>query len=95
MSKVVYYEDANFCFEYEQTPFFVVIHCTVSIWSKSVLRNAYSVFGRFVEECLRNGITRLVTFSPNPKFAKLFGGTSKQTMIHDGKEIEVLIWELQ
>lgn len=36
----------------------------------------------------------MLTITPNPKFAKLFGGTSVGEIDHDGKKYEVVVWDL-
>jgi len=94
MSKSIYYQDSNIKFEYEMCADFVAIHCAVTVWNKSVLRNAYFVFGEFMNMTTDLGITKIVTLSPNPKFAKLFGGKAVKSFPYEGKNIEVIVWEL-
>lgn len=70
------------------------LHCWVDKWSPRVLRNCYRSFVRAEEFLKESGFTRLVTVTPNPKFAKLFGGSVEHSFYHDGIFHEVIIWDL-
>jgi hypothetical protein len=93
--KQVYYQDSNFRFEFERMGNLVVIHYTSYVWKPSVLKKAYSVFKTFLMECTENNITDVMTVTPNPKFAHLFGGTTTTTVVHKGQEYEVIKWDLK
>lgn len=93
MSRTIYYKDDSFSFEYEIDDTIASLHCIVSKWSHTVLKNAYLAFGRFMNERERMGITKVITISPNPKFAKLFGGTTLNTLVLNGKETEIILWQ--
>jgi hypothetical protein len=95
MSKLVYYKDANIEFMYEFHQEFIAIHCDVSVWNKSVLRNAYKVFGEFVDMSVNLNFHKLVSFSPNPKFAHIFGGKTIKAFTYEGRKIEVVVWGLK
>lgn len=89
--KIVFYSDSDFSFllsEYENNTF---LHCEVSSWSLTVLKNMYREFARFCEIAP----PEFYTVTPNPRFAKLFGGASLGFMTKDGITYEVIKWELK
>lgn len=93
MSKITYYTDKNFTFSYEIDLDRVVLHCSVACWKTSVLKQMYKVFSSFLNDMAIQGFSNIITATPNPKFARLFGGTSVHTFTYLGKEIEVIKWE--
>lgn len=95
MSKKLFYSDDDAVFEYEEDGTRLALHCEVFNWSPSVLRKSYRVLGDFMNKKRKEGFEKMLTITPNPKFAKLFGGTSIGTIEHDGKEYEVVVWDLQ
>lgn len=93
--KYLYYKDDNFLFKFEKYEDVVFIHCECVKWSVSVLKQMYSVFNTFTNELKQNGMYKVLTITPNPKFAKLFNGETVGTLSHEGKEYEVIKWELK
>lgn len=93
--KETYYKDEDASFEFEKLDGLIILHCEVYKWKISVLRKAYSVFGKFCNEALAGGVEKIATVTPNPKFAKLFGGTSVAVIEHENKIYEVIIWDLR
>lgn len=94
LPKIVYYEDEDFCLEYQKSGDVVNLHCVVHNWNFSSLKRGYVVFGKMMNEFSQQGITSMITVTPNPKFAKLFGGTTVETIEQDNKKYEVIVWEL-
>lgn len=94
LPKTVYYQTDDFIFAYDRLYNTVGLHCEVYTWKPSILRFGYSVFKTFLEDCKLNGVTRVVSVTPNPRFAKLFGGTTVKQLIVNGEEQEVIEWEL-
>ena len=72
----------------------VNLHCEVYDWKPSVLKRLYSIFLEIKDYYAGEGFKYLSTVSPNPKFAKLFGGETINELVIDGKEYEVIVWEL-
>lgn len=70
------------------------LHVTVSKWTPSVLKQLYKVFAELKELLTNKGFSYMVTISPNPKFAKLFGGEVVEEKIIDGVYYEVIVWDL-
>ncbi len=89
--KTVFYEDSSFIFAYSEYEGNLFIHCRVLSWKPSVLRRMYSVFGEFMNHVNRE----FYTVTPNPKFAKLFGGKLMNRIEHGGTTYEVIKWELK
>lgn len=94
MPKTLFYKDSDVCFEYEVEGKDLLLHCEVVRWSPSILKKSYTVFGDFLNTMRKAGFERACTITPNPKFAKVFGGKEVATYEHEGKEYEVVIWEL-
>lgn len=94
MSKIVYYKDENIDLQYECSGGYVIPHCIISEWKPSVLKTSYKVFGRFLEDMKRAGFKRVLSLTPSPKFAKVFGGVFMDKFIIDNKEVEMFLWEL-
>jgi len=95
MPKKVYYEDNAFSFQYDIEGPIVNIHCDVQDWKPSILRKMYRVFNTFIEESKKLGIKQIISLSPNPKFAKLFGGVCVKSFVHNNVNMEVVLWELK
>lgn len=92
--KQVEYQNEDFKFELEFHQDVAFLHCEVSRWSPSVLRHMYEVFSTTKENLIKGGFSRMATLSPNPKFAKLFGGDTVSVLEHEDKRYEVVVWEL-
>lgn len=95
LPKLTYYKDDDFILEIQIYEGQVLLHCEVDNWTPSSLRRGYSVFKSLLSEVKDLNVDRLVTITPNPKFAKLFGGTTISEFEHENKIHEVIIWELQ
>ena len=93
--KQTYYKDDDVHFEIERCGGEIFIHCTVTKWSLSVLRRAYHIFSQFIIDSQNKGFKRIITLSPNPRFAKLFGGSTIYSLIQNNIEYEVIEWDLK
>ena len=86
-----YIENEKYLFEVEfceGTPF---LHLQVYKWSPSVLKELYSAVKSLKEILRRLGCTKMRTITPNPKFAKLFGGECVDYFMN----AEVIEWDLK
>lgn len=92
--KVTYYKDEDFVFDFELNDEGVFLHCNVSNWKPSVLKRMYNVFASFTLEMEKHNVKNFMTVSPNPKFAKLFGGTVIHKGYIDDVLHEVIQWEV-
>ena len=70
------------------------LHATVTRFSPQVLRVGYRIFAEIERQAKDAGLKKLITVTPNPKFAKLFGGITVQTLSYNGIEYEVVVWDL-
>jgi hypothetical protein len=93
--KQLAYEDDNYKVEVELVGDSAFLHCFVTNWKPSVLRNMYFVFAMLQKTLKENGYTKMSTVSPNPRFAKLFGGETVNTLVHNDIEYEVITWDLK
>jgi hypothetical protein len=93
LPKQLYYKDDNFTLEVEPIDGEYFLHCIVQEWNASVLRRMYKVFAVLLEEANQHGVERMYTVTPNPRFAKLFGGTTIGHVEIDNVLHEVIIWE--
>lgn len=89
-----YYKDDNFSLEYEVFNGCLLLHCEVKTWNASVLRRCYSVFSDLQKNAFLKGYEKLITVTPNPKFAKLFNGTMVNEVEYGGEKYEVIEWDL-
>ena len=94
MSRQVFYADQDASFEYEVSGSEVLVHCEMHRWTPSVIRKGYMVLGDFMNTMRKQGLQTMVTVTPNPKFARLFGGKSIAQTSYEGKEYEVVVWDL-
>ena len=99
-SRNVFYKDDDFVIETEEYEDAVLgrvllLHCTVSYWKLSALRRGYSVFADLQDWAEDNKYECLMTVTPNPRFAKLMGGTTLRYLHHDNENYEVIVWELR
>lgn len=90
-----YYEDPNFFLHYEETEKGLLLHCEATHYSPSVFKQMLKVFARFLNECQENGLERVFTVSPNPKFVKLFGGETVNSFYYEGIYYEEIVWDLK
>lgn len=91
--KKVIYEDENFILHYGIRDRILYLHCDVFNWKLSSLRKGYQVFADLLKRKNEYDADRIVTVTPNPKFAKLFGGTTVGYIVIDGIEYEGIEWE--
>jgi hypothetical protein len=92
--KIIYYKDDDVLFEIEPNSEGVFLHCEVTNWKPSVLKKSYRVFGEFLNFAQHHKIKKVVTTTPNPKFALLFGGKVINSGEIDGVYHEVIEWEV-
>lgn len=71
------------------------LHLNVRKWSLSCLRKLYSYLAILQRELAENGITKLATVSPNPKFCKLMGARSIHELEYNNEKYEVFVWDLK
>ena len=93
--KKTFYKDEDVHFEVEECGEWLILHCDVMHWSKSRYKKMLGVFGFFWNYARENGHTKLVSFSPNPKFCRLFGGQFESAFFYKGQVIEVMKWDLK
>lgn len=86
--RVCRYKDEDFVVESSFYKDYLVLHCEVTNWNLTVLKRMYKVFG-----ALRNEFPKMMTITPNPNFAKLFGGETVEYVIIDGQSCEVIVWD--
>lgn len=67
------------------------VHCLVSEWKPSVLKQLYKEFVKLRHYARGSGYEEMYSVSPNPKFCELFGGYSIGTY----NEYEVMKWDLK
>ena len=70
------------------------IHILVYRWAPSVLKTLYSVFNEMKVALKNKGYVYMATISPNPKFAKLFGGEVIEEKVIDDVYHEAIVWGL-
>lgn len=91
--KMVVHSDDDFLFEVEANSEGLFLHCEVFNWKPSVLKKTYQVFGEFLNGAQQAGISKIYTVTPNPKFAKLYGGQVVNRGYIDNVLHEVIVWE--
>lgn len=89
------YEDENFKVVLEEKDSILFLHCYVENFSKSVLKQMYSVMDELKIACTYYGWDAIHSYTPNPKFGKMLGGFKIDEFDCMGKHYEVLRWELQ
>lgn len=94
-SRKRYYEDPNCYLDYETSEKGLLLHCEAVNYSPSVFKQMLKVFARFLNECQENGLERVFTVSPNPKFVKLFGGETVNSFYYEGIYYEEIVWDLK
>lgn len=90
----VAYKDEDFQIDVQPVNDVVHLHCYVFNWKPSVLKKIYSVFAYLKDLLSVSGYAYMATITPNPKFAKLFGGEVIDEKMINGKYHEVIVWEL-
>lgn len=71
------------------------VHCEVYHWNISVAARGKILIKGLQEEMAKKGALFLYTVNDNPKFSKMFGAKVLGYTEVDGKEYEVLGWELR
>lgn len=89
------YKDNDFIVEWEESEGALLLHCEVVYWKLSSLRRMYKVFAELQDIAKQKGYSLLSTITPNPRFAKLFGGETVDSFTREGVEYEVVIWDLK
>lgn len=94
-SRKTYYKDDDFILEYEEHQGALLLHCEYTKWNASTLRRGYSVFADLMKNAYLKGYDKLLTVTPNPKFAKMFNGETVNKISYGGIEYEVIEWDLR
>lgn len=94
-SRKTYYRDENISLDYELEEGAVLIHSLCKKFTLSVYKTSIDVFANFLNECHSAGLQKAYTVTPNPKFAKMFGGVSVNSFQFLNKEYEVIEWDLE
>lgn len=95
MSNKTVYEDKDFKAVLEVKDEILFIHCYTNSFSKAVLKQMREVFEEIKVACAAHGWEDLFSYTPNPKFGRLFGGEKIDEFEHLEKTYEVLRWELE
>jgi hypothetical protein len=95
VSKITFYEGPDALFQYEVFGKNVFLHCTVAEWKPSTIKKGYRVLGDFMYQMQKQGYEHIFAITPNPKFAKLFGGTFVSDITYEDKQYEVVVWDLR
>lgn len=95
ITRYTFLETNEFKFDYEIAGKILVLHLDVTQFSPSILKLMRSIFDLFKEDAISQGYEALATFTPNPKFAALFGGEVVDHLIINDQYIEVFKWELK
>lgn len=90
-----YYEDEEVKVAYEEFKDMVFLHCEVKVWRLSVLKKLYRLFASLGDFLVKKGYKEMATLTPNPRFAKLFGGTTRQYLEVNNEKVEYIVWELK
>ena len=89
MSKVVLYEDEDFCVTGETIDEHIYVHVSAYKYSKAIKIKMASVWNDMCEEVWLSGWDRIFSYNTNEKFAKLFGGKLVD------KDLRMYVWELK
>ena len=92
--KTIFHQTDDYVMEVEETSEFLLLHCNVEAWKLSTLRDMYNYFPKLEDYAKEIGYKYLMTITPNPKFARLFGGTILNKFSYEEKQYETIVWEL-
>ena len=92
MKKIIYYEDDNLCFSYQEFNEHLFLHCTVYEWKLSSFKKMLKVFASFLEEFKNKTIMAIAS---DIRFSELFGGKFISEIDVDGRERVVMLWAIQ
>lgn len=95
VQRKVFYRDDNFSLEYERLLSKVVVHLSVENFSHSVMRKIYREAVRFESEMWNQGVEEIVTFTPNPTFARMLVGEKRSELEYEGVIYEEFVWDLK
>lgn len=90
----MFYKDDDFNVETQIHGDCVFLHVHVDVWSLSVIKRMYRVYAELEDTCVKAGFSRMATITPNPKFVKLFGGRTIETLTINNEHMEVIVWDL-
>lgn len=93
--RIIYYKDEDGCLEYELYGETLVLHSNIYNWKLSVLKKCLRILNTMFTEAKAKGIEYIMTVTPNPKFAQLFGGRTTYKFEYEEKEYEVVRWDLK
>lgn len=93
--KHIFFQDESCKVDIDELNRFVYIHCEVYQWKLSTLKKLYKIIASILEYSRNKGIIGVYTITPNPKFAKMLGGYLVGFIKQDGKEYEVIKWDLK
>lgn len=94
MISTIYYEDETVRFHYNIVNDNVFIHCDISKFTHSILKNHIKVFGKFLNEMQNKGYDVIYSLTTNNKYVELMGGEYITTLQADGNERSLYKWEL-
>lgn len=92
--KTVFYKDESFIVETEVFEGVLYLHCEVYKWNSSSLRRGYWVFSELKKEATERGFSKMRAIMINPKFTELFNAHHLKSIQIEGKDYEVMEWEL-
>lgn len=95
-SKQKIFEDEDVRFDVEEAEGFLFLHCEVFNYNRQVKAKVQELFESITDACIYFGWSALHAYTPNPKFAKMFGDPRViDEVVVDGQNLEVLRWELE
>ena len=92
-----FFDDGNIHMEVEDLEDHRFIHMKVEKITPSVARLIKSLGKKIAKKSIKEGYSALFTYTRNVRFCKLVDKSFKEhgVVTHDGKEYEVLKWELK
>lgn len=93
--RIQYYKDSFSSLSYDLEGDRVVLHSEILVWKPSVFKQCLRVLNTLFTELKSKEIYQVIAITPTPKFSKLFGGKSIAVITHEGKEYEVVTWDLK
>lgn len=95
MTKYTVHEDVNCLFQVELVDDWLLMHVEVKQWSVKIFKEMINIFADFENKMYKLGYSKLATVTPNPKFAKMFGGSTVKQFTVQGQQVEAIVWELK
>lgn len=93
-----FFKNENFHLEYEEVEFepsIIGIHCSVTNWKLSSLKEVIKIFAKMQNHFSEKGVIQFITLSLNPKFCLVLGGKRIGTVETNGTTYEVFTWALK